>query len=213
MIVTVDGPAGAGKGTIANHLADVFNLKHLDTGLLFRAAAKRIIDKNIDLSDEAAIIDVAQSITVEDTKQEGLRHEDVASVASKIAAIPGVREPLKAIQRLFTQEKHDPYAGVILDGRDIGTVICPNAPCKLFVTASPEVRAARRLQEIEADGCHQTMMAKISKRDVRDSTRTAAPLAAAADAFVIDTSNLTIEQACTMAEEYVRNNCLKKQVA
>jgi len=148
MIITIDGPSGAGKGTVAAYLATKYNLHKLDTGLLYRAMASILLERHIEPDDTKSIHDIAKTLRIEDTNREGLRTETVAALASKIAAIPEVRNVLNQIQKDFAFGNHEGYRGVILDGRDIGTVICPESPCKIYLTASQEVRARRRVKEV-----------------------------------------------------------------
>ncbi|MEI8296223.1 MAG: (d)CMP kinase, partial [Alphaproteobacteria bacterium] len=149
MIIAIDGPAGAGKGTIAVYLAGHFGFTYLDTGILYRALAHEALERSVDTEDESAIIALAASLTVQQAmgKGDALRGEEVAAVASRIAVIGEVRALLTQMQRDFGNNVSLPYKGAILDGRDIGTVIYPNATCKLFNTASPEIRLKRRLLE------------------------------------------------------------------
>jgi cytidylate kinase len=214
MIIAIDGPAGSGKGTIASYLALTFNLIHLDTGALYRALAKAVLQAGIDPANRQAVAKLAESVTIEDTNAPDLRGEAVAAVASQIAVIPEVRRVLNDLQRQFCNTVSSPYQGVVLDGRDIGTVICPDADCKLFVTAQPEVRNQRRL--LETQGTPQDSAASlnqvaqtIAERDQRDATRKIAPLTPAPDAYIIDTSDLTIDDACTSAASYVTAHCVK----
>lgn len=212
MIITIDGPSGAGKGTVAEFLATRYNLHKLDTGLLYRALASILLEHQIEPEDVNSIVDLAQKIRIEDTKRDGLRTEIVAALASKIAVIPEVRSILNQIQRDFAYGKHEGFRGTILDGRDIGTVICPESPCKIYLTASQEVRANRRSKEevmnkapLSSDNIKNMM----EERDRRDSTRSVAPLNAAPDAFLIDTSYLTIDEVCERAAYYIENFCFK----
>ncbi len=213
MIITIDGPSGAGKGTVAKYLAERFNLKKLDTGLLYRALAQRIIHhyESLDFENHDLIIELAQKITIEDVNLPGLRTEEVASLASQIATIPEVREILGKLQRQFAYSSPSPYQGVILDGRDIGTVICPDASCKIYLTARDEIRVERRHLQLNSAAAEK-VKDFMKVRDQRDQSRSVAPLAAAPDAYIIDTSDLTIEQVCSMAANYILNNCLGKQV-
>lgn len=213
MIITIDGPSGAGKGTVAKYLADQFNLKKLDTGLLYRALGQKIIQHHGSLQPENLnkIIELALGITLEDVNLPGLRTEEVAALASKIATIPEVREILANLQRQFAYADPSPYQGVILDGRDIGTVICPDAPCKIYLTARDDIRVERRHQQLNTVN-QEKVKNFLKERDQRDKSRSVAPLAAAPDAFIIDTSDLTIDQVCSMAANYIFNNCLGKQV-
>lgn len=190
--VAIDGPAASGKGTISRAVAAHFGLAHLDTGLLYRAVGKRMLEGD---APEAA----AAALMPEDLKDpEALRGADVAQAASKVAAIPEVREALVDFQRAFASRA----GGAVLDGRDIGTVICPDAVAKLFVTASAEVRARRRHRELLERGVetsYEAVLADVHERDERDSGRSTAPMIAAEDAVLIDTSALTIEEAVAAA--------------
>jgi len=190
--VAIDGPAAAGKGTISRAVAQHFGFGHLDTGLLYRAVGRRM------LAGEAAEA-AANSLTPEDMSDpDALRTPDIAQAASKVAVIPEVRAALVDFQRAFARRS----GGAVLDGRDIGTVICPWAQAKLFVTASAEVRSKRRLAELLANG-HDTdfatVLADVQARDARDAERATAPMQAAEDATMIDTSNLSIEDAVAAA--------------
>ena len=189
--IAIDGPAAAGKGTVSKAVADHFGFAHLDTGLLYRAVGARVL-----AGDDA--IEAAESLTSEDLENPDLRTAVVAQAASKVAVIPEVRAALLDFQRAFARRA----GGAVLDGRDIGTVICPQAEAKLFVTASAEVRAHRRFQELTergADTSYETVLEDVRARDARDSSRAAAPLKPAADAFLIDTSDLSIEDAVAAA--------------
>jgi cytidylate kinase len=214
MIIAVDGPAGSGKGTISEYLALKYDLLYLDTGLLYRAVAKAVLRLNIDPAKISEVTNVARNITLKDVQDPDLRGEEIAAIASQIAVISEVRQVLDEFQRAFYRSVHPPYKGAILDGRDIGTVICPDADCKLFITARPEIRNQRRMLETQVSSSASqetlnTIAQKIAERDNRDSTRKIAPLTPAKDAFIIDTSDLTIEQACTEAAKYVEQCCLK----
>jgi len=195
MTIAVDGPAAAGKGTVSRALAARFGFAHLDTGLLYRAVGRRMLDG-------ADPIDAATALTAADLDEDGLRTPDVAQAASKVAAIPQVRAALVDFQRAFARRS----GGAVLDGRDIGTVICPEAEVKLFVTATPECRAERRWKELTEKGIEATrdaVLADVKARDARDSSRADAPLLAAEDAIEIDTSEMTIDQAVARATEIV----------
>ncbi|HYJ52844.1 MAG TPA: (d)CMP kinase [Allosphingosinicella sp.] len=197
MIIAVDGPAASGKGTIARALAAHFGLPHLDTGLLYRAAALNLLEMGGDPESEfaaARACDISQ-INFADPE---LKSETVGGIASRISAYPHVREALLERQRRFAGQD----GGAVLDGRDIGTVIAPEAEAKLFVTASPEVRAARRLAELVAQGLDvhlPDVLADIHARDTRDAGRAAAPLVMAPDADLLDTSAMTAEEAISAA--------------
>jgi len=191
MIIAIDGPAGAGKGTIAKLLADKLDYAYLDTGLIYRAVASKWMHQQ-----SVAAADIAAALTPEDMDAEGLRTPAVAEAASKIASIPSVREALLVFQRHFAQHPPSGKKGAVLDGRDIGTVICPDAPHKFFLTATPEIRAERRFKELQASGdaiTFLTVLKDVKARDERDSNRATAPLKPAADAVIIDTSTKSIE--------------------
>ncbi len=189
--IAIDGPAAAGKGTVARQLAAHFGFAHLDTGLLYRATGLRML-----AGMEA--VEAARTLQPSDLEGEDLRTPEVGQAASRVAAIPEVRQALIDFQRAFASRA----GGAVLDGRDIGTVICPEADVKLYVTASDDVRAARRLTELTNTGHRVTydeVLADLRLRDDRDSARTSAPLRPAADAVLLDTSTLTIPQALAAA--------------
>ncbi len=188
--VAIDGPAAAGKGTISRRLADQFGFAHLDTGLLYRAVGTKV-------ADGAAPEMAAQNLTAADLARTDLRSHAAGQAASKVAVIPEVRSALVTFQREFARQS----GGAVLDGRDIGTVICPDADLKLFITARPEVRAHRRYLELGGDEAQ--ILNDIIERDSRDISRADAPLRAAEDAVVIDTSDLDIEAAVRLAAEHV----------
>ena len=188
--VAIDGPAAAGKGTISRRLADQFGFAHLDTGLLYRAVGAKV-------ADGAAPEIAAQNLTAADLARTDLRSHAAGQAASKVAVIPEVRNALVTFQREFGRRN----GGAVLDGRDIGTVICPDADLKLFVTARPEVRAHRRYLELGGD--EALILNEIIERDSRDMSREDAPVRAAEDAVVIDTSDLDIEAAVRLAAEHV----------
>ncbi len=202
MIIAVDGPAASGKGTIARALASHFGLPHLDTGLLYRAAALNLLNMGGDPESEfaaARACDLSQ-IGFDDPE---LRSETVGGIASRISTYPLVREALIERQRRFAAQP----GGAVLDGRDIGTVIAPHAEVKLFITASPEIRAQRRHRELTGLGLdvhYEDVLADILARDERDTGRSAAPLVAAADALAIDTSGMDSESAVAAALEAVK---------
>ena len=192
--VAIDGPAAAGKGTIARAVAAHFGFEYLDTGLLYRATARKAKD---GMDPVAA----ARALSAHDFGRDGLRTAKVGQAASKIAALPKVRAALVAWQREFARAE----GGAVLDGRDIGTVICPQAEVKLFVTASDQVRAERRHAELaERSASVAQVLADLQARDARDRERAVAPLAAAADAVLLDTSAMTIEQAVAAAVALVQ---------
>lgn len=202
MIIAVDGPAAAGKGTLARALARRYNFHFLDTGALYRMVGLAVLQAGKDPSDEAAALKAAQLLKPDLMHDQDLRAEDVAAAASIVAANLKVREALLGFQRQFAKRQ----PGAVLDGRDIGTVVCPDAEVKIFVTASPDVRAERRHAELAERGEApdlDTVLADIHARDERDRTRAHAPLVPARDAYVLETSQMTREQALTAAVAYV----------
>jgi CMP/dCMP kinase len=194
MIIAIDGPAASGKGTLARLAGSHFGLPVLDTGLLYRAVARDLAIRHFKLDDTWAALALAQGldpISLDDPALRGASAGDAASVAAKI---PEVRRALLGLQRTFAQRP----GGAILDGRDIGTVICPHAHVKIFVTASPEIRARRRFIEIETRGeatSYDQVLSDIKARDARDGGRETAPMARAADAVLLDTTELDIDSA------------------
>lgn len=197
MIIAVDGPAAAGKGTLARRLAAALGLPYLDTGLLYRAVGRRVLDAGADPRDAAVALREAQALRAQDLDRTDLRGPIADMAASAVAAMPDVRAALLDFQRRFGREQ-----GAVMDGRDIGTVIFPQAQAKLFVTASPEVRADRRLRELQGRGVaadHAQVLAEIRDRDAQDANRPVAPLKPAADALLLDTSALDADAAFTAA--------------
>lgn len=189
--IAIDGPAAAGKGTISKAVAAHFGFAHLDTGLLYRAVGAKVLAGGDPL-------EAAETLTAEDLEDPNLRTAGVAQAASRVAVIGEVRAALVDFQRAFARRA----GGAVLDGRDIGTVICPDAEAKLFVTASAEVRAGRRLAELEARGeetSFEAVLADVKERDARDASRAEAPMVAAGDAVLIDTSELSIQEAVAVA--------------
>lgn len=192
MIIAIDGPAASGKGTLAKRLAAHYGLRHLDTGVIYRAVAHALIGAGADLKDEAAAVKAAQGLDPETFGNPALRSQKVGTAASVVSAIPRVREALVEFQRQFAAKP----PGAVLDGRDIGTVICPDADVKIFVVADPRVRARRRTLEARDRGeeaGEATILADILARDERDQNRAVAPLKPAKDAYLLDNSNLDIE--------------------
>ena len=195
-VIAIDGPAAAGKGTLARRLADHLGYAYLDTGLLYRAVGMRTIEAGGDPCDSVAATAAAEDLAVGELARSDLRSDVAAKAASQVAATASVRRALLAFQRQFAENPPEGAAGAVLDGRDIGTVVCPRADLKLFVTASPEVRAARRLKELRERGSEAIdtrVLREMRERDARDSARIAAPLAPASDAIVIDTTGLDPE--------------------
>lgn len=199
LTIAIDGPAASGKGTISKAVAAHFGFAHLDTGLLYRAVGRRVLN-----GEEA--LEAASRLSAEDLEGDDLRGPDVAQAASKVAAIPEVRDALVDFQRAFAARS----GGAVLDGRDIGTVICPDAAVKLYVVASDEVRAERRWKELAGRGLDvslEEVLADLRERDRRDSERASAPLKPAEDAVLIDTTALTIEEAVAAAIARVEAAC------
>ena len=206
MIIAVDGPAASGKGTLARRLAQHFGFAHLDTGLLYRATALNVLEAKANPVDPVAAEAAAKTLTPADLADPRLKEERVAEAASQVAAISGVRAALLAFQRNFARNPPSPAKGAVLDGRDIGTVVCPEAAAKLFVTASLEARAARRFKELQADGdaaIYERVLQDMKQRDARDRQRQAAPLARAADAFALNTTALDADAAFRAALDFI----------
>jgi cytidylate kinase len=200
--IAVDGPAASGKGTLARRLAAQFGLRHLDTGLTYRAVAHALLQAGLPLDNEELAVTVAENIDLGALDGAVLAAHDVGEAASRIAVMPAVRRVLVAAQRKFAGVA----PGAVLDGRDIGTVVCPDANVKLFVTAAPQVRAQRRHDEIVAKGGasdQAKILADIQTRDARDMGRADSPLRPAADAHLLDTSTMDIETAFRAALELV----------
>jgi CMP/dCMP kinase len=192
-VIAIDGPAASGKGTLAGRLADRFGFAHLDTGVLYRATAFLVLSDAGDPADPVAAEAAALRVDVLSLSDPRLRWDEVAAAASLVAAMPVVRRALLGFQRNFAARPPAPARGAVLDGRDIGTVVCPAADLKLFITANPEARACRRLKELREQGAaaiYEDVLQDLNARDARDSERQAAPLSAAPDAEVIDTTAL-----------------------
>jgi CMP/dCMP kinase len=192
MIIAIDGPAASGKGTLAKRLAAHYGFRHLDTGVIYRAVAHALLTAGADLQDEAAAVRAAQAIDPETFDNPALKSQKVGTAASVVSAIPRVREVLIEFQRRFAAAP----PGAVLDGRDIGTVICPDAEVKIYVVADPKIRAHRRALEARGRGeeaDEAVILADILARDERDQNRTVAPLKPAKDAYLLDNSNLDIE--------------------
>jgi cytidylate kinase len=203
MIIAIDGPAASGKGTLGKRLAAHFALRHLDTGLLYRAVAKALIDGGHPLDDRNRAVAAAQALDPAQFDEMALKGHAIGEAASIVSAIPEVRGALLAFQRNFAAAP----PGAVLDGRDIGTVICPDADVKIFVIAAPEERARRRAAELKAAGQpadEAAILADILRRDERDRTRTIAPLKPAADAHELDTTHLNVDQAVAAAVDIVK---------
>jgi cytidylate kinase len=202
MIIAVDGPTASGKGTLAARLAARYGLARLDTGALYRAVGLAVLDAGGQPIDEVAAVAAAKALDLKAIDEVRIRTAEAGPAASKVAAIPGVRAALLEAQRTFAQQP----GGAVLDGRDIGTVICPDADVKLFITASLEARTERRLRELQARGeamTYEQLKAQIAERDARDMNRAEAPLRPAPDAHLLDTTHLSIEAAVEAASRIV----------
>lgn len=208
LIIAIDGPAAAGKGTLSRKLAEHFNLPHLDTGLIYRAVGHALLQVDLPLDNEDLAAEVASNIDFSQLDRKALSVHEIGEAASKVAVMPKVREILLQAQRDFAAK------GAVLDGRDIGTVVCPNADIKLFVTASPEIRAKRRFDEMIERGrtlddvTYEAVLADLKKRDERDMNRKDAPLKPAQDAHLIDTSKMDIETAFNTVLDLVKHTGL-----
>ena len=201
-VIAVDGPAASGKGTIANRLGKLFGLPVLDTGLLYRAVGVLTQRAGENLDDENAAAAVASTLTADQLDDAALRTRAAGELASRVAIHRKVRDALLEFQGAFAAQE----GGAVLDGRDIGTVICPEAPAKLYVTATPEVRAERRWKQLQGQGeqvAYADVLADIHRRDARDGGRDAAPMVPAPDAELLDTTEMTIEQAADAARRIV----------
>ncbi|MFS2319099.1 (d)CMP kinase [Maricaulis sp. D1M11] len=204
MIIAVDGPLASGKGTIAKALAQHYGIAHLDTGSLYRATGVAVMDAGADPLDEDAAEAAARSLDLDAIDETRIRTAEAGLIASKVAAQPRVRQALLELQRAFASRP----GGAVLDGRDIGTVICPDAPVKIYVTADAEIRARRRWKELEAKGqtiSFEDMLAQTLERDARDTQRADSPMRPADDAVLLDTSSLSIDAAVAAAIEIVEN--------
>ncbi|MCG7393312.1 (d)CMP kinase [Microvirga sp. ACRRW] len=203
MIIAIDGPAASGKGTLGKRLSEHFGFAHLDTGLLYRAVARVMLDRDLDLNDRDAAHEVALNLDVTHLDDPRLRGAQMGEAASVISGYQPVRDALLAFQRQFA----DQPPGAVLDGRDIGTVVCTHADVKLFITAAPEERARRRHLELQKRGEqteYSTILEDIRRRDERDMNRASAPLKPAADAVTLDTTHLDADAAFQAALDLVK---------
>lgn len=201
-VVAIDGPAAAGKGTLSRQIAEACGFHHLDTGLTYRATAKALLDAGLPLDDEQVAEKMAREVDLLGLDRGILSRHEIGEAASRIAVMPAVRRALVEAQRSFSQRQ----PGTVLDGRDIGTVVCPGAAVKLYVTASPHVRAKRRFDEIIAAGGEadfEAIFADVKKRDERDMGRADSPLRPADDAHLLDTSEMSIEAAFQAAKSLI----------
>ena len=206
MIVAIDGPAASGKGTIAKKLAEYFNLSYLDTGILYRAVALQMLTKGMNEKDSQSAEKVARQVSIASIDHTGIRTRAVSDLASKIATIPGVRQELLDRQRRFAQNPDPDKDGAILDGRDIGTVVCPHADFKIFIMADLEIRAKRRWKELlqsDPTVIYCEVLEEMRSRDERDTNRKDAPLVVTSDAMVIDTSNKSIDVSFNEAKSWI----------
>jgi CMP/dCMP kinase len=213
-VVAIDGPAASGKGTLGQRLAKHFGFAHLDTGALYRATARLVLDAAGDPADPLTAEAAAHRVDPRLLEDPRLRGDEVAAAASMVAAIPEVRHALLALQQNFAAHPPPPARGAILDGRDIGTIICPEADVKLFVTASTQARARRRVKELREQGAaaiYEDVLQDLTLRDTRDSKRRAAPLAVAPDAKVIDTTMLDADIVFQCASELVARTLKEKE--
>jgi len=206
LIVAIDGPSAAGKGTLARRIAAFYGLAHLDSGLLYRAVGARLLAAGQDPQDAEAATAAAREVGFAELDSAVLREEKVAQAASRVAVIPGVREGLLDLQRRFAAAPPPGFKGTILDGRDIGTVVCPDASIKLFITASTAARAERRHRELLGRGresIYARVLQDMTERDARDRGRAISPLIPAADAIVIDTSSLDADATFALALDLI----------
>ncbi|WP_051558926.1 (d)CMP kinase [Allorhizobium undicola] len=200
--IAIDGPAAAGKGTLSRRIAAEYGFHHLDTGLTYRATAHALLKQGLPLDDEALAEKVALALDLSGLDREVLSSHEIGDAASRVAAMPAVRRALVVAQRRFAGKR----PGTVLDGRDIGTVVCPDAPVKLYVTASPEVRARRRFDEILQRGGsadYAVVFDDVKRRDERDMGRADSPLKPAEDAHLLDTSEMSIEAAFQAARSLI----------
>ena len=206
LIVAIDGPAASGKGTIAKKLAEYFNLSYLDTGILYRAVALQMLNKGMNEKDSQSAEKAARQVSIASIDHTEIRTRAVSDLASKIATISGVREELLDRQRRFAQNPDPGKDGAILDGRDIGTVVCPHADFKIFIMADLEIRAKRRWKELlrsDPTVIYCEVLEDVRSRDERDTNRKDAPLAVTSGALVIDTSNKSIDVSFNEAKDWI----------
>ncbi|MEG8099450.1 (d)CMP kinase [Candidatus Liberibacter brunswickensis] len=202
IVIAVDGTSASGKGVLSRFIANEYEFHYLDTGLIYRAVAKNILNSGISLNDEEAVTKIAQNIMLSDLDKKQLSFHVIANAASQIASFSSVRNALINIQRSFSHKN----PGAILDGRDIGTIVCPNANIKFYVTASLEVRAWRRYNEMVSNGekaDYKNVFEDLRKRDNQDKNRKYCPLIRDKDAFFFDTSNMNISTMCKVAKGFV----------
>lgn len=215
-IIAIDGPAASGKGTLARKIAAELGYAHMDTGALYRAVAYELLKSGFSVRDQKDAVDAAQILVrkirnahapADILGNQSLREDKIGQTASKIAAYPRVRSVLNELQSSFAQNPGSRYKGAVLDGRDIGTVICPNADVKLFVTASAEIRAERRTKELQSRGLaatYEAVLKDMHERDARDASREAAPMKPARDAIIFDTSTMNPAEMLDKALEIIK---------
>lgn len=209
VVIAIDGPAASGKGTLAERLARHFGYAHLESGKLYRAVAAKLIESGYTDADPEAAIRIAQDLVEKDLDHPNLYAEQTGMMASRIAAIPGVRDALLHFQRDFAANPPGGAAGAVIDGRDIGTVVCPRAKHKFFITARPEIRAERRVKQLRdrgAEAIHSRVLQDILERDAMDTQRTKSPLRQAPDAHLLDTSELDADQTFAAALTLIEQN-------
>lgn len=208
-IIAIDGPAASGKGSLARRLAQELGFAYLDTGVLYRAVGRAVLDAGGNPDDEVVAVAAARALNIsaDDLQNPVLRSDESGQAASKVARFPDVRGALFDFQKNFASRPQAGYGGVILDGRDIGTVICPDADVKLFVTATTQERSKRRHLELQSRGIetsYEAVLADMKERDARDSDRDAAPLKPADDAHILDTTTMDADEVFRMALSYIR---------
>ncbi len=207
LIVAIDGPAASGKGTLARRLAEILNLRYLDTGSLYRATGLSVLRAEGDPTNEEEAVKASENLDLSIFSAEDLRSEEAGMAASHVAFLPSVRAVLLEFQRSVAARPGDQFAGAILDGRDIGTVVCPDADAKIFVTADLEVRIKRRLQELKDRGepvIESRVREDMTARDQRDRDRSVSPLKKAEDAWELDTSKMNADEALAAALSHIR---------
>ncbi len=208
MIIAIDGPAASGKGTLGRRLAEYFDCAHMDTGKLYRMVAITVLRAGGDPANPADALAAARGLDPSRLDDPELESDETARAASIVAAIPDVRGVLKSVQQMFAKMPPDGAVGAVLDGRDIGTIICPDADIKFFVTATVEARAQRRHKELMSlgkDSIYARVLQDLKERDTRDATRDVAPLKLADDAIVLDTTSLGADEAFAVALDHIRS--------
>lgn len=216
VIVAIDGSAASGKGTLAKRLAKHFDFAYLDSGSLYRAIGVAVLRKGGDPTEEAQAVQAAKTLDIVSFKPEDLRTEAAGVAASQVAAIPAVRAAILQFQRDFAHAPPQGKKGCVIDGRDIGTVVCPDAPAKIFVSASLAVRVERRIKELRGKGesvIEARVRADLEARDARDSGRSVAPMKPAEDAWQLDTSALNADEVFDLAKKFVENKIAQAAVS